>query len=79
MSKPNRLEEHRTRLGVTQSQLSRMSDVSVTTIARIERAKRTGSPYIRFRLLNALNRFADEEGHSEITIEDLFPQDGHRP
>jgi transcriptional regulator with XRE-family HTH domain len=56
-----------------------MSDVSVTTIARIERAKRTGSPYIRFRLLNALNRFADEEGHSEITIEDLFPQDGHRP
>ncbi len=55
--------------GIKQSELSRVTNISITTINRIYNKKREGSATTNHRLLNGINSILKEE---KYFIEDIF-------
>ncbi len=62
---PNRIKQHRQRLGLSQEELSRICSIPRTTLSAIERGKAVPSVEYAIRLAKALN----------CTVEELFGQE----
>jgi transcriptional regulator with XRE-family HTH domain len=67
----NNLRKTRVEQGLSITELSRLSDVSVTMIRDIETFSKEGSEKIKHRLVNGLN--ANPRRTREITFEEVFP------
>lgn len=66
----NRLREIREEQGLSRAELSRFSDVSVTTISEMEMHVREGSKAIKHKLVNGLN--SNPKKTKELTFEEVF-------
>ena len=71
----NRLRSLRTAMGLTQMQLSRLSEVSPATIRGLESRARSVSAVNKYRILNSINKLRGESGVDALAFSDIFPND----
>jgi predicted transcriptional regulator len=69
----NNLHEYREEVGLSKTDLAKLSDLSDKTIARIEKQKETFRSTTYRRVFNALNKARRKESMAELKFDDVFP------
>lgn len=72
MAKVNNLKKYREESGLSQAELSRLSNVSEKTIRDIENNKKTGAPKTLHRIVYGLNK--SNHKTKDYSFEEVFPQ-----
>ncbi len=72
MAKLNNLKKYREEVGLSQAELSRLSDLSEKTIRDIENNRKSGAPTTLHRIVYGLNK--SNHKTKERTFEEVFPQ-----
>lgn len=71
MAAKNNLKEIRTKEGLSLTELSRLSNISTTTLRHIENHKKTTTPVTKNKIVNGLN--TNPNRTKIYTYEEIFP------